>query len=484
MSTVMTILTPDTDHSGCLRQIADPVTLFDSNFLQLTADLHASLTEVRQRLDFGRAMAAPQVGVSLRIVVINLGADPITLVNPEIIWRSEEHQEVWDDCLSTPETRVKVRRHSSISITFQNEVGEIQCWHHLPADISELLQHELEHLDGILMVDYANENNTVLAHESHLLSQNLTSHRLSLNNIKQSRGRIDPLFLNGSLRESKVLGNMFGTKLYLKDETDNPLRCFKGRGAENYLSLLEQKNEVTPLVCASAGNWGMALAWSCRERSYPLTVFVATNASQVKVEKIKELGANVIVFGDDFDSAKSRAKAYSQARGYQFVEDGQIGAVSEGAGSVGVELTSSGIFFDAIYIPVGNGALITGVARWIKASSPGTKIVGIVPKGADSMYCSWKSSSPINREKVNTIADGLAIRVPVPESVEDMIGLVDDIILVDEEQIESAVKLAEFEERMLLEPSGAAGIAGVMAAHQQGKLDDRIAVIITGANRA
>lgn len=484
MQTTLSILTPKNDYLGYLRKKAQLVTKFDSKLKQTICELHSSLTQIREDLGFGRALAAPQVGISRRIIVMNLGANPITIINPEITWVSKEMQDVWDDCLSFPDTLVKISRHKSISIKFQNIKGETHLWLNLPDDMSELLQHECEHLDGILMTDHVLSDNTRPVTDRCFVAPSQKKHRLSLTRIRQAAEVIDPLFINSPLIKAKHFSKLIESNIWLKDETKNPIGCFKGRGAENFFQMTDGMNKNYAIVCASAGNWGLALAWSCHKRNHPLFVFVPENANHKKIEKIKALGAKVIEFGSDFDSAKQKAKKFSRENNYRFLEDGKEIAISEGAGSIAVELLSHGKYFDRIYVPLGNGALITGVGRWIKASSPMTKVIGVVPKGANSMYLSWKQSNVVKCNTVNTIADGLAVRIPIPEAINDMEEIVDEIILVTDEQIKTAMELAEQKESIVLEPSGAAGLAGLLVDRKTKVIEGEIAVLLTGANRA
>jgi|GEM_PF-79454 len=504
------ILTPQTDKHGILRKVATPVMAFNQALLQQVEMLHAMLQHTIKTLGFGRAMAAPQAGIAKRIIVLNLADSqnislPVTLINPEIIWRSTATQAVWDDCLSTPSVLVKIQRNTSISLRYQTINGEFREWLHLPADLAELLQHEIEHLDGILMIDHRNtrngtEDNSKPNDLLHL--KNRPQHRLSLSAIAHACHTIDSEFTETPLSFSQALSDKFLCNLWLKDETANAIRCFKGRGADNFIAQFAG-NSTPQFVCASAGNWGLAVAWSCRKHGFALTVFVPNNANKVKVAKIREQGANIVFHGDDFDSAKLAAKAHAhelsqQATAQQspvhFLEDGKQAAITEGAGSIGVELTRSDIHFDAVIVPVGNGALINGIARWIKAASPMTQIIGVVPAGADSMYQSWQQNRVVNRSTVNTCADGLAVRMPIPDAINDMHGLVDRMILVTEQDIQASVKLAESHAGLVLEPSGAAALAGLMAGfnnpeqngtHNLYKLlrNRHVALLITGANR-
>jgi len=127
---------------------ADPA---DPALLGELCDMAATLADFRARVGFGRAIAAPQVGVAKRMLVVNLGDGPQAVLNPEITWRSDETQWVWDDCLSVPDTLVRVERAASITVAFTDHRGRPQVWERLPADRAELLQHEIDHLDGLLM---------------------------------------------------------------------------------------------------------------------------------------------------------------------------------------------------------------------------------------------------------------------------------------------------------------------------------------------
>ena len=131
----------------------DPLAWLDARARGEADALMAALTAFRARHGFGRGIAAPQLGFARRILALDLGAGPFPLYNPEITWRSEETFLVWDDCLSVPDVIVRVRRHSSISITYRDHEFAPRHWNGLPPDLSELVQHEIDHLNGVLMTD-------------------------------------------------------------------------------------------------------------------------------------------------------------------------------------------------------------------------------------------------------------------------------------------------------------------------------------------
>lgn len=314
-----------------------------------------------------------------------------------------------------------------------------------------------------------------------------SKHRLSLESISCAAKTIDPVFLNMPQFVSNGLSAKLGCELTLKLETANPIGSFKGRGASFFIQQIVASGRVRPMVCASAGNFGQALAYACRTQDLPLTVFASVHANPLKVAKMRGFSATVILEGEDFDSAKLAAHQWATDNNAWLVEDDREPEISEGAGTIGVELLARGDFFDAILIPLGNGALLTGIARWIKVHAPATKIFGVCSVKAPAMHNSWqsgkdgKASRIIEYPTAQTIADGIAVRIPIPEAVSDMNGIVDDVYLVQESSILTAMKMLLEEERILSEPAGAVGLAALVE-HPELNRYKRIATTICGSN--
>jgi threonine dehydratase len=307
----------------------------------------------------------------------------------------------------------------------------------------------------------------------------VTAHRLSVENIERSAREINPVFTGTPQYDSEPLSQALGADVVLKVETLNPIRSFKGRGADFFMSETRETFRNQNLVCATAGNFGQAMAYVCRSNNRPLSIYSATNASSLKIDRMRSMGADVRQMGDNFDAAKEHAKVFCAETGAHFVEDGRDIAISEGAGSIAVELMANASF-DAVLIPLGNGALITGMARWIKHVSPGTQVIGVSSATADAMHASWKSGSVIERESANTIADGIAVRTPVPEALTDMMGIVDDVLLVSEDGLKSAMKLVFDKAGLVTEPAGIAGIAAVL--EHEALRGKKLATVLCGSN--
>jgi threonine dehydratase len=303
-------------------------------------------------------------------------------------------------------------------------------------------------------------------------------HRLSVERIEQAASVIDPVFLNSPQFRAEPLERQLDCRVVVKVETLNPIRSFKGRGAEFLMATMTGRH---PLVCATAGNFGQGMAFAARKRGVPLTIFASVTANPLKIERMRALGADVRLAGEDFKAAHSAAKEFAAANGAKLIEDGRIAAITEGAGTIGLELLRWPEAFDAILVPLGDGALLAGVARWVKAHRSGTQMIGICASGAPAMERSWRARRAQESGPTNTIADGIAVQSPYAEAVSDLIGLADDILLIEEEALLSAMQQAHRELGLVLEPSGAAGLAA-LAVYRERFKGQLVATILTGGN--
>jgi threonine dehydratase len=300
-------------------------------------------------------------------------------------------------------------------------------------------------------------------------------HRLSLEHIAHAATVIDPVFLNSPQYVAESLAQRLGCQLVVKIETLNPIRSFKGRGAEYLVSSLGGRPK---LVCSTAGNFGQGMAYAARQRGFPITIFVPADANPLKVERMRALGADVR-FAKDIEEGAA-AKAFATESGGLLVEDGRDAPIAEGAGTIAVELLRWSDPFAAILVPLGDGSLLAGVSRWVKAHHGATEMIGVCAQGSPAMERSWRSGR-VQDHRAETIADGLAVSQPHPEAIADLADQVDDIILVDDNTIVEAMRLAHQELGVVLEPSGAAGLAALMA-HRERFRGQLAAVILTGGN--
>ncbi|MBF6595150.1 MAG: pyridoxal-phosphate dependent enzyme [Thermaceae bacterium] len=305
-------------------------------------------------------------------------------------------------------------------------------------------------------------------------------HRLSLEHIEEASRIVDPVFLNTPQYNCESLSQVLGLELVVKVETLNPIRSFKGRGADYFISKVMERGDKRQIVCASAGNFGQAMAYACRKHQIPLIVYASTKANPLKIERMCKLGAEVRLHGEDFDAAKLEAKRFCSETGAWMVEDSKEVEISEGAGTLGLELLEYPQPLDAALIALGNGAMIAGMGRWIKAHRPQTQVVGVCAAGAPAMERSWRSGTFVQTNSISTIADGIGVRVPVPEALEDLKGIVDEVLLVEDDLTIEAMRLAHQHLGLVLEPSGAVGIAALLKSSPfQGK---RVATVLCGGN--
>lgn len=299
---------------------------------------------------------------------------------------------------------------------------------------------------------------------------------LSLERIEQAARSIDPVFLGTPQYLDGQLGLALGRQVLVKVETGNPLRSFKGRGTDFAVAALESGVHA---VTASSGNFGQGVAYAGRSRGIPVTVFTPTGINPSKLDRMRSLGATVIESGADTGDAKHAARAFVAERSDRvFVEDGSDPRIAEGAGSIAVELLARHRP-DTIVVPLGDGALITGIARYAKEIAPDTRIVGVCATGAPALLHSFQAGRPVPTDRIDTIAEGIAIKAPVPESVSRILALVDDIVLVDDAELLSAMRLALTTLGLVLEPAGAAGLAAIRRYDLPG---DLLATVLTGSN--
>lgn len=305
---------------------------------------------------------------------------------------------------------------------------------------------------------------------------------LNLAYIEKAARTIDPVFLHSPQYEDGTLNAALGRRVLLKVETANPIRSFKGRGADFFARSLDARQKI---VCASAGNFGQAMAYAGRSQGIPVEVFVAHDVNPAKAERMRALGAKVTLCDGDFHRAKEEARRLAADNSdCIFVEDGAEDAISEGAGTIGIELLAGGAI-DTVIVPLGDGALINGVAAWIKHHSRHTRIIGVCPEATPAMLHAWREARAMSALPVShggatrTIADGIECRVPVKKSVAMMKDVVDDIALVSDDELIAAMRLAASTLGLVLEPSGAAGLAAIRRYELPG---ERLATILTGSN--
>lgn len=305
------------------------------------------------------------------------------------------------------------------------------------------------------------------------MADDATAIDLSPAQIAAAAGRIDPVFLNTPQFVSDELSGALQREIVVKNETLTPIGSFKGRGT---WLLAEQLDPSRTWVCSTAGNFGQGLAFAARVRGATVEAFVSGDVPPAKVAGMRALGASVYVCEHPGRAARERAAASADRL---LVVDGDGAEMAIGAGTLGLELEASGPI-DVAVVQIGDGALISGVARWLKAERPRTRVVGVCASGAPAMAHSFAAGHVTSTSGTSTIATAIAIYEPLPASLARVIALVDEIVLVDDEDLRAAQVLIRETLNVLVEPAGAAGVAALT--RHGGRLPPgRTAILLTGA---
>ena len=196
---------------------------------------------------------------------------------------------------------------------------------------------------------------------------------------------------------------------------------------------------------------------------------------------MRRFGAAVRIEGEDFDDAKEAARAFAETSGGVFVEDGAIPEIAEGAGTIAVEMLAANCAADALFIPLGNGALAGGVATYWKTQHPATRIICVTAAGAPSMKLSFEQRRTVATDRASTIADGIGVRAPVAAALTTLYPVVDDVVEVTDCEILAAMRLLRDEVGLTVEPAGAAGLAAIFAKNSRWR-GGVLATVLCGGN--
>ncbi len=304
---------------------------------------------------------------------------------------------------------------------------------------------------------------------------------LSLDDIRAARERI-----GGSIRPtpcpySENLSREAGCALYLKLETLNVTGSFKERGALNRILLLTEQERARGVITASAGNHAQGVAYHAARRGIRAEICMPVFTPLVKVSATRAWGAEVILYGNNFDEALEEARRRERAEGLVFVHSFDDDAVIAGQGTIGLELLDQIPDLEAVVVPVGGGGLIGGIACAIKESRPGVRVVGVQTAALPSMQAALSAHHPVMLPPVPTIADGIALRQAGVRTFELVEKYVDELVTVDDEEIAMAILRLLETQKLLAEGAGAAGVAALL--NRKVSLPEKnIAVVIGGGN--
>ena len=242
------------------------------------------------------------------------------------------------------------------------------------------------------------------------------------------------------------------------------------------------RESVREVVASSSGNHGSAVALAASLLQVPATIYLPRNPNPIKRRRIAELGARIVEVGAiDLTGAAEAAAAHAAEHGAFFLNDATDPDLPAGPATIALEILEQAPDTGAIFVPIGDSALIRGVAAAARSVRPGIRIIGVQAERAPCYYLSWKQGRAVSTDSCDTIADGLATRVPQAPSVAALATVVNEIVLVSEDQLLAAVKHLLIEEHIVAEPSGAAATAAALAA---GTLSEPTVLLVTGGNLA
>jgi threonine dehydratase len=276
------------------------------------------------------------------------------------------------------------------------------------------------------------------------------------------KARVYDVAIESPLDAADRLSRRLGNRILLKREDLQPVFSFKLRGAYNKIAHLSSATAARGVICASAGNHAQGVALAARKRGVPALIVMPQTTPTIKVQAVKDLGAEVVLHGDIFDSAHEHALTLARERHLVFVHPFDDPDVIAGQGTIGMEIVrQTGGELDAIFVPVGGGGLIAGIGAYVKQLYPRVKIIGVEPEDAAAMYQSLQAGKRVTLERVGMFADGVAVRRVGEENFELARRYVDEIVLVDTDEICAAIQDIFEDTRAIAEPAGALAVAGI-----------------------
>ncbi len=298
------------------------------------------------------------------------------------------------------------------------------------------------------------------------------------------RARVYDVATETPLDEAPRLSRRLGNRVLLKREDLQPVFSFKLRGAFNRMAQLNDSDLQRGVACSSAGNHAQGVALAARQLDCPALVVMPRTTPSIKVQAVRDLGAEIELAGETYDDASTRALQLAEQRNLTFIHPFDDPDVIAGQGTIGLEIHRQRPGdLDAVYVPIGGGGLIAGVASYLKALEPDVRIVGVEPEESASMAAALDAGHPVTLEHVGIFADGVAVKRVGDETFRICQELVDDIVLVSTDEMCAAMRDIFEETRTLVEPAGALAVAGLKKdAHDRSLTGQSLVAVNCGAN--
>ncbi len=306
--------------------------------------------------------------------------------------------------------------------------------------------------------------------------------------LEQYRARIESarvydVAVVSALEDAGKLSQRLGNRVLFKREDQQSVYSFKLRGAYNKIARLAPEQRARGVVTASAGNHAQGVALAARKLGIPAHIVMPRTTPALKVESVRELGGKAILHGDGFDDARAHAEQLVVEKGWTMIHPYDDPDVIAGQGTIGRELLQQCGNLDAVFVPVGGGGLIAGVAAAIKSANPRVKVIAVEPDDSTCFASAMKAGRRVVLPQVGLFADGVAVRQIGEETFRVARHLVDDTVLVSVDEICAATRDIFYDKRALPEPSGALAVAGLKRwVNEHGVRGQTLAAIISGAN--
>jgi len=302
---------------------------------------------------------------------------------------------------------------------------------------------------------------------------------MKFENILEAKENLEGVIKKTELIYSPTFSKEYDNSIYIKPENLQVTGAFKIRGAYNKISMLSDNEKKRGIVCSSAGNHAQGVAYAAKMLGVNATIVMPKTTPLIKVEATKSYGANVILAGDIYDEAYSEAKRLEREYNYIFVHPFNDPDVIAGQATIGLEIMEEMKDADYILVPVGGGGLIAGIAYAAKSINPDVKIIGVEPEGAAAMKVSMDNNRLTALDSVNTIADGVAVKVPGDLTYEYVQDYVDDIVIVNDYDIMDSFLLLLEKHKLIAENAGILSLAGLKKLNVKNK---KIVSVVSGGN--
>ena len=302
---------------------------------------------------------------------------------------------------------------------------------------------------------------------------------LTLNEFKAARSVLSGVILNTNLIYSPALSKSTGNQVYIKPENMQVTGAYKIRGAYYKISTLSDEEKARGLVTASAGNHAQGVAYAAQAAGVSATIVMPTTTPLVKVNNTKDYGAKVVLHGETFDDAAELAAKLSEEEGLTYVHPFNDPAIATGQGTISYEIFQDLPDVDVILVPIGGGGLATGVSTLAKLLNPNVTVIGVEPSGAASMKASLDAGHVVTLDRVETIADGVAVKTPGDQIFPYIQKNIDDIITIpDDELVDAFLDMME-KHKMIVENAGLLPIAALSHLKCRGK---NVVPVLSGGN--